>query len=60
MLDRCTHSDINLLLENEQTSNDVHQYVQADASERRLASVLDAVRLRTTSPFLKRHYLGST
>jgi hypothetical protein len=49
-----------LFLEDEQTSNDVHQYVQADASERRLASILDTVRFKTSSPFLRRNYLGST
>lgn len=48
------------VLGRKQTSDNVHQYVHADASERCLACSLDPMRLRVRLAVLKRQklYLG--
>ena len=58
MLHIHSQQDNSCLLDDGQTSNNVHQYVETDASERRLACILHMIKLRTSFPVLKRTLPG--
>ncbi len=57
MLGRHIQRDSNQRLDHEQTSDDIHQYVQADAGGRRLICSLDPERLIVGFIVLKRQKL---